>query len=80
MLNLLLYYINQNKLSKFENINKYIKSCVLFTSHEYVVRVTLFQYVSLTELNAWEDEWFIGIGALQEGRKKQRNWKKGKKI
>jgi hypothetical protein len=30
-----------------------------------------FKYVSLIELNAWEDEWFIIIEALQEGKRKR---------
>ncbi len=25
----------------------------------------------LIELNAWEDEWLVGIGTLQEGKKKK---------
>jgi hypothetical protein len=32
--------------------------------------ITLSQCVSLIELNAWEDERLVEIGALQEGRKK----------
>jgi len=44
-------------------------SCVLFTSHEYVVNVIFFFWcVLLIELNEWEDEWFVGIQALQEGK------------
>ncbi len=64
----ILYYINKNYLSNLENIMKLFKSCVLSTSHEYVVRVTtIFQCLSLIELNAWEDEFFVVIEALQEG-------------
>ncbi len=63
-----MYYINKNYLSNLENIMKLFKSCVLSTSHEYVVRVTtIFQCLSLIELNAWEDEFFVVIEALQEG-------------
>jgi hypothetical protein len=32
--------------------------------------------VSLIELNAWEDERLVEIGALQEGRKKNQRWQK----
>jgi hypothetical protein len=53
---------------------KLFKSCVLSTSHEYVVRVTtIFQCLSLIELNAWEDECFIIIKALQERKRKRKN-------
>ncbi len=39
--------------------------CV-FTSHEYVERVSTFsQCVSLIGLNAWEDEWFVAVEGLQ---------------
>ncbi len=35
----------------------------------------------LIELNAWEDEWLVGIQALQEGKTKQKqSTKKKKKI
>jgi hypothetical protein len=67
-LKFLLYYINKNYLSNLENTMNLFKSCVLSTSHEYVVRVTtIFQCLSLIELNAWEDEFFVVIEALQEG-------------
>jgi hypothetical protein len=37
----------------------------------YVVGVVLFSwFVLLIEVNAWEDEWLVGIGTLQEGKKK----------
>jgi hypothetical protein len=43
---------------------------VCFTSHEYVERDTTFsQCVSLIGLNAWEDEWFVVIEALQNQKK-----------
>jgi len=32
--------------------------------------------VLLIELNAWEDEWFVGIGTLQERKKKAKKKKK----
>ncbi len=44
---------------------------MFFTSHEYVVRVTIiFQCVLLIQLIAWEDEWFIATEILEEGKKK----------
>jgi hypothetical protein len=33
--------------------------------------ITLFQCLSLSELNAWEDERLVEIGALQQVRKKK---------
>ncbi len=42
------------------------------TSQEYV-GVTIFFNVSLIELNAWEDECFIIIKALQERKRKRKN-------
>jgi hypothetical protein len=52
---------------------------VLFTSHEYVVKVTtFFQHVSSIELNAYKDEWHVAIEVLQEGKRKESN-KKGRK-
>jgi hypothetical protein len=45
MLKLHLYYINQMYLSNLEYIMKSIKSCVHFTSHEYVVGLQLFFHV-----------------------------------
>ncbi len=40
MLKLPLYYINQNYVST-QKYYESIKSCVLFTSHKYIVRVIL---------------------------------------
>jgi hypothetical protein len=38
---------------------------MLFTSHEYVIRVTtFFQCVLLIELNAHKDEWLVAIKKL----------------
>ncbi len=48
----------------------------ILTSHKYVVRVVaFFQSVFLTELNAWEDAWFVIV--LQVLPKKRKEiWKK----
>jgi len=36
-------------------------------------------FVLLIELNAWEDEWLVGISTLQEGKKESQKKKKKKK-
>jgi hypothetical protein len=42
-----------------------------FTSHEYVVKVTIiFQCVLLIQLIAREDEWFIAMEIFEKGKKK----------
>jgi hypothetical protein len=80
VLNLLLHYINQNYLYNLENY-EFIKSCVFFTSHEYVVGFTTFFWcVSLIELNAWKDDWLLSIGDLQEGKKNKKSDQKRKRF
>ncbi len=36
-------------------------------------------FLLLIEVNAWEDEWLVSIGTLQEGKKKANKRKKQKK-
>jgi len=65
MLKLHLYYISQMYLSNLKYTMKSIKSCVHFTSYEYVVGVTTFSpCVSLIKLNAWKNEWVINVKVL----------------
>jgi hypothetical protein len=60
-----IYYINQMYLSNLKYVMKSIKSCVHFTSHEYVVRVRFFSpCVSLIKLNAWENKWITNVKVL----------------
>ncbi len=58
--NMCLRNICKTLIKIIKKILKYfesIKSCVLSTSHEYVVRVTIFfECVTLNKLNALEDE------------------------
>jgi hypothetical protein len=52
-------------LRNLKYIMKSIKSCVHFTSHEYVLGVTTFSpCVSLIKLNAWENEWVTNVKVL----------------
>ncbi len=47
-----------------------IKSCVFFASHENVVGLIIFCWsMLLMKLNSCEDEWLVGMGALQEEKK-----------
>jgi len=47
---------------------------VLFTSHDYVVRVVTFsQCVSLIESNAWDNDWIIFTKVLQNKGRKEGN-------
>ncbi len=73
------FVLHQSKaFKKFWKYYEYVKSYMLSTSHEYVVGVTIFfQYVSLIELNAWKDKWFVVIKKLYKGKRKAKKVKKG---
>jgi len=45
----------------------------------YVWVASFFQCVSLFELNAWEDKWFVVIKALQKGKMKEKKIQKTEK-
>ncbi len=45
---------------------------MIFTSHEYVVRVTtFFECMSWIEWNAWEDKWFVSPKIYKKGLEKE---------
>ncbi len=62
-----------------------LNQCVLFTSHESIIRVAIFsQCVLLIEFNPWEDQCLTIINFLQEEKRfkkivKNQRWQKGKK-